>query len=158
MPQRVDFVRVMVLVDLDKKGGGRVYWPVDGQAARQGRAKAEAGRGLATEQVLGRAHQSLVYTRATPNIFLPAGFQKDKYVIKDTFQPTSKIQKFWKTQHMTYWYRIEFKKIHIHQRYLYCKEGCGVGVACHPMPMPGAGGEHAPSPRHATRKTFARSK
>ena len=58
MPQRVDFVRVMVLVDLDKKGGGRVYWPVDGQAARQGRAKAEAGRGLATEQVLGRAHQS----------------------------------------------------------------------------------------------------
>ena len=54
MPQRVDFVRVMVLVDLDKKGGGRVYWPVDGQAARQGRAKAEAGR----EQVLGRAHQS----------------------------------------------------------------------------------------------------
>ena len=35
----------MLLVDLDKKGGGRVYWPVDGQAVRQGRAEAGAGAG-----------------------------------------------------------------------------------------------------------------
>ena len=69
----------MLLVDLDKKGGGRVYWPVDGQAARQGRER--QGQGLATEQVLGRAHQS------SSKPCLTTGFQKDKFVINDTFQP-----------------------------------------------------------------------
>ena len=37
-------------MDLDKKGGGRVYWPVDGQASK--------GR-VATEQVLGRARRQI---------------------------------------------------------------------------------------------------
>ena len=113
--------------------------------------------------------------------------------LKDSFQHNAhfKFQKLWKTHDIlalnanivsealqitdscSHCPASKWKVIHIYQPYLYCQEGCGVGVAClsnayayacaYPMPMPGAWGEQAawcpiPSLRHATRKTLARSK
>ena len=79
----------MALVELDKKGGGRVYWPVDGQPARAGQGQGRGNRAGFEKSTPPEQLQTLLLAAARVK-----DFKKDKYVIKDTFQPNAhfKIQ------------------------------------------------------------------